>query len=859
MNNKGFTLVEVIVTIVILGITTMVALPVVSTLQGQLNNNKYKVYQESLESSAKLYTDSYDYDMFGRKLQGCVKLTYNDLADKKLLSDIELDKNITCDNNDTFVTVIKTNDTYTYQSSLKCTDENGNIVFEKSDVTNSCPDSDDENTISIVPNPEEQPTPVSKLNEKIRVNSSYGFCSNISFNYQWISKSEGVENTASKLYEFKNAESTIINSTHLNTKNIKLPEQSGVYTLKIVPEHVCDAQANNFYTSNYEENDKLFVFDFDKPTISVDYDMNKSTNNVTLKLTDNMGVTKYAFVTSEAPSNSDWKNVDGCSDKKNCSIKVTVPAGTYKFYAKDEAGNKSDISKEIKIDRPTAPVIAGGASGWYNTNRIIWVTTESSSLVGIAKYQYCISNSNSSSSCSWTDLYNNTDGVSNSGLDVAFYHSRYEDLKNTFGGSVFSLNDHYTRFGRNEGRYLNPASDPDSNWSNWIRSSQNFSYEGNKYVFFRAVTVGGLNSPASNAQHLKIDKTKPVVSFSTSSTSSAINVTASASDNLSSIKTYYYKIDNNNYVSKNTNTHSFTGLGSSSSHTISVYVVDGAGNKSDVATKNASTLAMTFGEYLRTKKTRGFNTNVLGRMYRYTGGAADNYVCIGTNNKSACVNNKNAYMYRVIGVVQTGDNAMGTSSDMVKVIKASISDYVPWGDYSRDVFWNSCNVRSYVNNINYGGTYENMIANINWRHGTNMRHTNNAQTMFNIEASWGWTSTSKKAIMYASDYLFATGNANQVCTDDAGASACTSSWIYLGGGDGDKKHFEYTMDYSSTSVIGSHATLIIRNFTIVNDKAGALWPEGTSIARRVRPVFYLKKAVYYSSGSGTSNDPFIIK
>ena len=134
MNNKGFTLVEVIVTIVILGITTMVALPVVSTLQGQLNNNKYKVYQESLESSAKLYTDSYDYDMFGRKTQGCVKLKYSDLSDKKLLKDIELDKNISCSNDDTYVIVIKANDTYTYQSSLKCTDENGNIVFEKSDV-----------------------------------------------------------------------------------------------------------------------------------------------------------------------------------------------------------------------------------------------------------------------------------------------------------------------------------------------------------------------------------------------------------------------------------------------------------------------------------------------------------------------------------------------------------------------------------------------------------------------------------------------------------------------------------------------------------------------------------------------------
>ena len=223
-------------------------------IENLINNyikNKYKVYNESLESSAKLYTDSYDYDMFGRRLQGCVKISYDELSDKKLLKDIELDKNISCNNNDTYVIVIKTNDTYTYQSSLKCTDENGNVVYEKSDVVNDCPETTDENHISIVPSPDSQPTPVNSLNEKIRVNSSYGFCSNISFKYQWIG--EGVENTDATLYEFKNAESTIINSTHIDTKSIKIPNKSGTYTLKIVPEHVCDAQSNNFYTSNYDE------------------------------------------------------------------------------------------------------------------------------------------------------------------------------------------------------------------------------------------------------------------------------------------------------------------------------------------------------------------------------------------------------------------------------------------------------------------------------------------------------------------------------------------------------------------------------------------------------------------------------
>ncbi|MBR6948807.1 MAG: type II secretion system protein [Bacilli bacterium] len=594
--NRGFTLVEVIVTIVILGITTTIALPIVSNLQSQLNNNKYKVYNESLESSAKLYTDSYDYDMFGRKLQGCVKISYDELSNKKLLKDIELDKNISCNNNDTYVIVIKTNDTYTYQSSLKCTDENGNVVYEKSDVHNDCPETNDENHISIVPSPDSQPTPVNSLNEKIRVNSSYGFCSNISFKYQWIG--EGVENTDATLYEFKNAESTIINSTHIDTKSIKIPNKSGTYTLKIVPEHVCDAQSNNFYTSNYYEPDKKFIFDFVPPTISVNSDINKSTNNVTLSLTDNMGVSKYAFVTDDEPSNSDWKNIDSCSDKKNCSMTISVPEGNYNFFVKDQAGNKANVTKEIKIDRPTAPVITGGADGWYSTNRIIWVSTKSTTIGKIKKYQYCVSTTKSTGSCSWTDLYNNTDGVSNNGLDVAYYHSNNIDLINAFGGSVPSLNTHYTQYGNREGRAISDpnADDPDNRW---IRDSQSFSYEGDRYVYFRAVTEGGLVSAASNPQHLKIDKSKPKVStFNVASTRSFnsryVTVTVAGTDTGGSgINKVCYSLTNNinncNWKGT-TSSGSFSvtfsaGEGSGTNYTVYAFVSDNAGNNSTSSSK----------------------------------------------------------------------------------------------------------------------------------------------------------------------------------------------------------------------------------------------------------------------------------
>ena len=44
---RGFTLVEVIVTITILGVVTLVALPVITGLKSQFDTSKYRVYESS--------------------------------------------------------------------------------------------------------------------------------------------------------------------------------------------------------------------------------------------------------------------------------------------------------------------------------------------------------------------------------------------------------------------------------------------------------------------------------------------------------------------------------------------------------------------------------------------------------------------------------------------------------------------------------------------------------------------------------------------------------------------------------------------------------------------------------------------
>ena len=65
MKNRGFTMVELIVTIAIMGIILMVTFPSVDKLQ---RTNKYKKmvsYGESMLASSKLYVEQYAEDMWG--------------------------------------------------------------------------------------------------------------------------------------------------------------------------------------------------------------------------------------------------------------------------------------------------------------------------------------------------------------------------------------------------------------------------------------------------------------------------------------------------------------------------------------------------------------------------------------------------------------------------------------------------------------------------------------------------------------------------------------------------------------------------------------------------------------------------
>lgn len=400
-----------------------------------------------------------------------------------------------------------------------------------------------------------------------------------------------------------------------------------------------------------------------------------------------------------------------------------------------------------------------------------------------------------------------------------------------------------------------------------ISMTPNYTFtgeEGEKIVYaFLKDYVGNVSESVSDT--IILDTKAPVINsvIKTSDEKTSITINVDAFDETSGINTYYYRIyypsGISGLMSSTNNTYTFTGLDAGTSYTIEVYIRDNAGLQTAEKTYVFETKTVPLYEEVMERKTTGYNTTMEGGLYRYQGTTANNYVCFGTSNKSTCLNNKSLYMYRIIGI---------DANNQIKLIKQkALVNTSSWDtDDDNEINYNESDAYKALNDYRFlnedyyytymqDATWLNKIVDYNWKYGVVTSTNTSVANMYNLENSWTSTVNAKVGLMYLHDYYYSSQSGGRNCSYANGDLAnCKASWLHLSNNDSyppNSDKFEWLIPRYGTNGLGYRAWAI--------DVDGDVTTVVTHVQYTIRPVFFLKDSVGYLNGSGTINDPFLIK
>jgi len=152
-------------------------------------------------------------------------------------------------------------------------------------------------------------------------------------------------------------------------------------------------------------------------------------------------------------------------------------------------------------------------------------------------------------------------------------------------------------------------------------------------------------------------------------------------------------------------------------------------------------------------------------------------------------------------------------------------------------------------------TWLNKIADLYWRYNDYIHNGYNvsAAEIYAEESAFVLPTTAKKiSLMYIHDYYYAYQSGGLNCSAEGTSySTCKESWMHLSQTDsGAPSPHEWSMTHAG------YWSNYPYNFVIRG--TGEIEDYYTTNYYSARPVFYLTTDVKWSSGSGTSNDPFIL-
>lgn len=230
---------------------------------------------------------------------------------------------------------------------------------------------------------------------------------------------------------------------------------------------------------------------------------------------------------------------------------------------------------------------------------------------------------------------------------------------------------------------------------------------------------------------------------------------------------------------------------------------------------------------------------------RYSGANPHNYVCFGTDDKSTCVNNKDTFMYRIIGIF----------SNRTKIIKNTPLSARAWANNSKE--WVDSSLKNYLNE-DFLNTipvlWRNKIMETTWNVGelnyNDVVTKDNAPLIsYKAEKLADITYAAKIGLMNLSDYYYA---ASPTFWPYRGDKMTTTSKDYV-----DAKTNNWLAGYDEFTISPVLDDANKKAFKIL--KGGKTGSDQTSTALQFRPVFMIYPSMILKSGNGTIDDPYLLQ
>ena len=496
-SKKGFTLIEVIVAITLMGIITLITLPQISRIREQYKLRKFLLYRESLERAAKLYTDTNSKDLFGYNSSGCTLVYYDQLKNANLIKDFP-EQDTICSTQDgygvyeTYVAVTKLKTDYMYNVHLKCVKNNVKAYEDNNGFNaNTCKNEEDSSAPIVKFKPDGSDWLKSLSSKQIQIiieDNGLGIGVKQGsvlpkLKYQFVK--EGEEPKSGNWISSKYGKTILtINPITINVDKNKYPTQTGQYRIWVDNTTLVDALGNK--GSGYTKS-KVFKIDNIGPNINIT--MNKGDNTTCLSTGDvyTSGTWKnYACVSVTSNITDSNSGVDNDkstlnSNKLSSNLLQIRNVGTTKlvYEAFDNVGNKTQKTVVVKLDR-TAPVVP--TVRMYKWTDAMYTSYKDDNSYRPAETEF--NNGTSYNSGTWfkRPVFTRPNSTKEEANDNSSGHDRYEI---TVTGAA-------------------------DNKADLAVTSRNIIKDGTSYVKYRSCDKAGNCSAYSSAVTIKVDKTAPI-------------------------------------------------------------------------------------------------------------------------------------------------------------------------------------------------------------------------------------------------------------------------------------------------------------------------------------------------------------